>query len=330
MTGQLQRVPRPARVNVQPMDTVILGRTGLETSVAGLGCGGHSRLGQAVGLSENESVGIVKRAIDLGVTFIDTARVYGTERVVGKGIEGRRDEVVLSTKALPSDQKGQLDGARLRKTAEKSLTELGTENVDVFHLHGVADDRYDHCVEVLVPEMLKLRDEGKIRFLAISEQFGRDTGHKMVSRAINDDIWDVMMVGFNFLNPSARKGVFPTTISKDIGVLVMFAVRRVLSQPDELRRVLDELVSEGRVSKDDLDLEDPLGFLVSGGGASSIVEAAYRFTRHEPGTHVVLTGTGNVDHLEQNIASIGKGPLPQRDLEKLEELFGHLDHLSGN
>ena len=75
------------------MDQIVLGRTGLEIGVAGLGCGGHSRLGQATGATEEESVALVRRALDLGVTYIDTARAYGTEEIVGRAVEGRRHEV---------------------------------------------------------------------------------------------------------------------------------------------------------------------------------------------------------------------------------------------
>ena len=87
-------------------------------------------------------------------------------------------------------------------------------------------------------------------------------------------------------------------------------VRRALSRPDELARVAAELVEQGRVDGADLDLDDPLGFLVHEGGAASVVEAAYRFARHEPGCHVVLTGTGSVEHLEENVRSINAPPLP--------------------
>jgi hypothetical protein len=139
-----------------------------------------------------------------------------------------------------------------------------------------------------------------------------------------------MMVGFNPLNPSARDRVFATTSEKDIAIEVMFAVRRVLSRPEELLRVAGELVDDGHVNADDLDLHDPLGFLVHEGGAATLVEASYRFARHEPGCHVILTGTGSAEHLEENVRSINAPPLPSADLERLRNLFGHLDHLSGN
>jgi L-galactose dehydrogenase len=72
------------------------------------------------------------------------------------------------------------------------------------------------------------------------------------------------------------------------------------------------------------DNKDPLGFLVHQGGAESVVDAAYRFARHEPGIDVVLFGTSSIDHLRSNIASILRPALPAVDVQKLYALFGHL------
>jgi aryl-alcohol dehydrogenase-like predicted oxidoreductase len=312
------------------VDTVVFGRTGLDVSVVGLGCGGHSRLGQTYGASVDESVTLVRRALDLGITYVDTAHAYQTEEIVGEGVRGRRDEVVISTKVSPRHPKGVLDAEALRAAVQTSLQKLGTDWIDVFHLHGVGDDEYRECVAELVPELERLRDDGMIRFLAISERFASDAGHSMLQLAVRDDCWDVMMVGFNPLNPSARDRVFSVTRETDVAIEVMFAVRRALSRPDELARVAGELVEQGRIDGTHLDLDDPLGFLVHEGGAASVVEAAYRFARHEPGCHVVLTGTGSMEHLEENVRSINAPPLPAADLDRLRTLFGHLDHLSGN
>src|SRR5580658_9133201 len=165
------------------MDTVVLGRTGLEVSVAGLGCGGHSRLGQATGATEEESVRLVQRALELGVTYVDTARAYGTEEIVGRALVGHRDSVVLSTKAHPQTRDGPLSADGLRESVELSLRRLRTDRVDVFHLHGVTTTTYRHCVDVLVPELQRLRDGGSIRYVALSEQFGGDPGHAMLQGA---------------------------------------------------------------------------------------------------------------------------------------------------
>jgi L-galactose dehydrogenase len=276
--------------------------------VAGLGCGGHSRLGQTYGNSEAESITVVQRALDLGITLIDTARAYGTEEIVGKALNGRRDGVVLSTKALLET------GGSLRDSLEKSLRRLRTDYVDVFFLHGVTAEQYERVGEESIAELLALRDEGKLRYLAISERFAEDPGHTMLPIALADGCWDVVMVGFSVLNPSATERVFPVTTDQDVGVLVMFAVRKALSQPDELERVLK---SVGHPA-------DALDFL------GDIVDAAYRYARHDAGTDVVLTGTGNIAHLEANIRSINRRPLSAAYLSRLNSLFGKIDTLTGN
>jgi L-galactose dehydrogenase len=79
-----------------------------------------------------------------------------------------------------------------------------------------------------------------------------------------------------------------------------------------------------------IEASDPLGFLCGAGVAGSVVEAAYRFCRHEAGAQVILTGTGDVRHLETNIAAIQGPPLPFEILNRLQTLFGAVDSVSGN
>src|ERR1700677_5150968 len=114
------------------MDTVRLGRTGLEVSVAGLGCGGHSRLGMAKGKDVHHAADMVRAALDLGVTFIDTARAYGTEEAVGLGLKGRRGEAVISTKAGIARGGVPVSAVDMARYVDESLTKLQTDHVDVF------------------------------------------------------------------------------------------------------------------------------------------------------------------------------------------------------
>ena len=87
------------------------------------------------------------------------------QRVVGEALHGRRDRVVLSTKASPGWGDDLATATALRESLEESLRRLGTDYVDVFHLHGVLPSQYDHCLAELLPELERQRDAGKIRFL---------------------------------------------------------------------------------------------------------------------------------------------------------------------
>jgi aryl-alcohol dehydrogenase-like predicted oxidoreductase len=309
------------------MDYTVLGRTGLKVTVMGIGCGGPSRVGQRAGRTEAESVGIVRQALDAGINFIDTSERYGTEEIVGKAIKGiDRGSVVLSTKKGTRER---ITPDDVRKSLEGSLKRLGTDYVDIYHLHGVILPDYDYLVSEIGPTLQKMRRQGKVRFIGITERFSPDPQHLMLQRALQDDIWDVMMVGFNMLNQSARDRVFAKTIDKNIGVLIMFAVRLALSRPERLNQVIAELIDRKQVDPSDIDEHDPLGFLVHEDGAVSLPDAAYRFCRYEPGTHVTLSGTGDSNHLKANIESFYRPPLPHEDRMKLEHIFRDVDSVSG-
>lgn len=309
------------------MDYITLGRTSLNVSVMGVGCGGPSRIGQRHGMPEVESAAIIRHALDAGINFIDTAEAYRTEGIVGLAIKDiDRSSVILSTKKWVS---GDIPPEDVEKGLEDSLRRLGTDYVDIYNLHGVNLKDYPYLHTEIVPTLEKMREQGKIRFLGITEVFNADPGHDMLIRALSDDVWDMMMVGFNLLNQSAIDRVFPGTIEKNIGVQIMFAVRLALSRPERLQQVIKELIDDEQVSPEDIDINDPLGFLVHEGGAESITDAAYRFCRYEPGAHVILSGTGNLDHLKANIESFNRPPLPEKDLTKLKQIFGKVDTISG-
>ena len=313
------------------MEQVTLGRTGLRVGVMGLGAGGHSRLGQSQGKSEAESIAVVRRALELGANLIDTAEAYKTEPIVGKALVGvPRDAYVLSTKKGPRDGKRLISGEEYRTAVEAGLQRLGLDYVDILHVHGVYDYEYAHVRENIVPVMQQLRDEGKIRWMGITENFSSDTSHKMLRLAVQDNFWDVMMLGFNLLNHSARHTVFPHTQAQGIGTLCMFAVRRALSNPDALKELLSELAAKREIDVTGYNQDAPLDFLTAPGVASSLTEAAYRYCRHEPGMDVVLSGTGSIKHLEENARALQMPPLPQDALDRVNKLFAGVDSASGN
>jgi aryl-alcohol dehydrogenase-like predicted oxidoreductase len=306
------------------MQYTTLGKSGLKVSVAGLGCGGNSRIGLGK-LTEAESIALVREALGLGVNFIDTAENYETEPIVGKAIKGRpRDSVVISTKSLVNTAAGPKSGADMVACLDASLRKLDTDYVDVYHLHGLSPNSYDRAMREIVPALLREKEKGKFRHLAVSETSPRDPEHKMLERAVEDPPFDVVMLAFHMMCQNARKPVLERARANKVGTLCMFAVRNIFSRPGTLETTLADLAAAGKVPRELAQQKDPLGFLVHEGGAESIVDAAYRFARHEPGIDVVLFGTSSIEHLRTNIASILRPPLPAVDVAKLNAMFGHL------
>ena len=156
------------------MKTRELGKSGLRVSALGLGCMGMSEF-YGPG-DERESIGTIHRALELGVNFLDTADMYGpftNEELVGKAIIGRRDKVILATKfgfvRDPNNPKARSVNGKpeyVRRACEASLRRLGVEYIDLYYQHRV--DAYTP-IEDTIGEMSKLVQEGKVRYLGMSE-----------------------------------------------------------------------------------------------------------------------------------------------------------------
>ena len=300
-----------------------LGKTGLRVSVAGLGCGGNSRLGLGRGASVDDCVAVVRTAIDLGVNFLDTAEAYGTEEIVGAAARSYgRDRLVISTKAI--FRAGQDTGETVTHRVEAGLRRLGLDYVDIFHFHAVNPAAYEYHRDVLAPALTKLKEQGKVRHIGITETSPNDPDQRMLAQAIQEAPWEVTMLAYSLMNQGARRRVFPETQRRGIGTLLMFVVRNIFSKPAYRRDVFAELVEQGQLDASILAEGDPLGFLVSEGAAASITDAAYRYARHEQGVDVVLFGTGNKAHVKDNVDSILRPSLPPPIIERLHTSFGHL------
>ncbi len=158
-----------------------LGSQGLEVSTIGLGCMGMS---QSYGVAdEGESMATLSRAIELGVTFFDTAEVYGpfvNEELVGRVLQGRRDSIVIATKFGFRIEDGKMNGLNsrpehIREAVEGSLKRLRTDRIDLLYQHRVDPSV---PIEDVVGVMAELVRQGKVRFLGLSE-----AGEKTIRRA---------------------------------------------------------------------------------------------------------------------------------------------------
>ncbi len=155
------------------MEARRLGTQGLEVSALGLGCMGMSEFYGAA--DEGEAIATIHRALELGITFLDTADMYGpfaNEQLVGKAIADRRDRVVLATKfGNVRGEHGEFLGINgspeyVRSACEASLRRLGVETIDLYYQHRVD---LQTPIEETVGAMAELLQEGKVRFLGLSE-----------------------------------------------------------------------------------------------------------------------------------------------------------------
>ena len=306
------------------MEYIKLGKTDLKVSVACLGCGGSSTIGKSTGKTENQSINLIKTALDLGVNFFDTANVYGTEKILGKAIKNvSRDQIVISTKHQISTKDRKFSSMDIISGIENSLKELKTDYIDIFHLHGVAPKDFDHAIS-LIPELMREKEKGKFRFLGITESSPIDHNQITISKALNTNYFDVMMLAFSIMNQNAKNEILPKTMSKNIGTMSMFVVRSLFSVKGRLKKEIDRLVKNKQLPEWLLDEKEPLEYFLKDSGANNIIDACYRYVRHQKGIDTVLFGTGDIDHLKKNIRSIVNSKLSDECINKFNQYFSHL------
>jgi len=317
-----------------------LGRTGLDVSVLGMGTGGLDAMGLKSGRSEAEMRDFLRYAFDLGINYFDTSPGYGdgrSERILGRAVsEIGRDNVVVSTKialagSMPGKPAKVMKPSDVGAAVDESLRRLQMDYVDVM-LMAAADspETFDTVITDLIPELVKLKEQGKIRFIGSSEQTRSDGAHIWLQRVLPTDQIDVAMVGHNMMNQSAQRTVFPLCREKNIGVLNIFTVRNLFWNMPRLKEVIADLKERGVIERDAVCDEAPLGWLVEYGECESLVEAAYRHAAYTSGVTTVMCGTIDRGELEQDTAFVRKGPLAEEKLHRLHETFGHIEEAIGN
>jgi aryl-alcohol dehydrogenase-like predicted oxidoreductase len=306
------------------MEYRTLGRTGLKVSLLGYGTGGSRKFGVAQGTTAADRQVFVRRALDLGVNFFDTAGGYGeSETYLGETLAGEpRDSYVLETK-WDGGAFLKRGGIGLTESVERSLVRMRTDHVDVFLFHMIDVPVYEIHRDRFYPEVAKLKEQGKISHIGFTQTIKREPRFEGVMRALEGDpeLWDVVMLKYGIMNQWAAKAALPLAKKHDIGIVNMAVVRTTLTNPEAMRSRLDEWRADGTISPDALTGDSPFDWLVNG-DVSSVAEAAYRFGADENPMSTVLTGTSNISHLEANVAALDRGPLAGADTAKLVELLG--------
>ncbi|MCI0481926.1 MAG: aldo/keto reductase, partial [Candidatus Dadabacteria bacterium] len=198
-----------------------LGRTGLMVSALSLGSGGVNGLGQRRFKLPQNIFDLIRSAFDIGINLFDTAPSYGeSEAVLGEALRNiPREKFIIATKIHPVAHGRILGPREIVVSLERSLKKLRIDTVDILQFHAVMPDTYRAVVDSLMPTLEKLRAEGKIRFLGITESSSRDRAHETLTIALSDDIFDTVMIALNRECPTQGNVVLRSARGKKVGVI---------------------------------------------------------------------------------------------------------------
>lgn len=190
------------------MEKLRLGRTDLNVSKLGFGGIPIQRL------SEDAAVAVVRRCIDLGITFIDTANGYGkSEEYIGKAISGNREKVILATKSMDRTREG------LEAHLKLSIKRLGVEYIDLYQFHNVADS--ESLNKILAPNgpfstVKEAKKAGIVKHIGVSSH-----SMDMAKKLVKSDLFETIMFPFNFVTCEAIDELLPLTREHDVGFIAM-------------------------------------------------------------------------------------------------------------
>lgn len=322
------------------MEMRAFGRTGLQVSILGFGCGAVG--GLMVRGAPDDQERAVARSLEAGVNYFDTAAMYGngeSEKNLGRVLAKLKPNVIVGTKVrIPSADFGRI-AAAVAESLDASLKRMGREQVDIFHLHnaittsgGGESLSAKTVLEEVVPAFEKLRQQGKMRFLGITAVGDTPALHQVIdSRAFTS-----AQVSYNMLNPSAGEALpanypaqdygrmFDHTQAAGVGVVgIRVLAGGALSGAAERHPIASPPPEPiGSASSYDADLQRARRLLplLQQGHAACLTEAAIRFAITHKAMGTILVGMATPAEFEQALAAVNKGPLPQSALDSLAAL----------
>src|SRR6202051_163206 len=323
------------------MQLRVFGRTGMQLSVLGFGCGAVGGFMVRGDAADQERV--LAPAIAAGVNYFDTAVQYGdgeSEKNLGRVLQKLKPaNVAVGTKVrLPPGEFGRIADA-VATSLEGSLARLGLDHVDIFHLHnpinatgGGSALSVQQVLGEVVPAFERLRAQGKIRFLGMTAV--GDTA--ALNKVIDAGVFDSAQVVYNMLNPSAAEQLpqnypaqdygrmFDSTQAAGVGVVgIRVLAGGALSGSAERHPIAGpapEPIGSAMSYDADVDRARRLIPLVKEGFATSLTEAATRFAISHPAMGTILVGLATPQEFEDSLAAVQKGPLSPAALDRLAAL----------
>jgi len=303
-----------------------LGRDGPEVSAIGLGCMGMSEFYGAG--SDEESIATIHHALDRGVNFLDTADMYGVgrnEELVGRAIRGRREETFLATKfGNVRGPGGEFLGVKgdpeyVRSACEASLKRLGVETIDLYYQHRVDPNV---PIEDTVGAMARLKDEGKIRFLGLSEAAPRT-----IRRAAEVAKITAVQTELSLWSRDAEAEVLPTVRELGIGYVAYSPLGRgfltgQIKSPDDFpdddfRRFHPRFTGENFAKN--IQLVHEVEAMAKEKGCTT-AQLALAWVLAQGDDIVPIPGTKHVRYLDENIGAL-EVKLTEEDLRRLDEIL---------
>ncbi len=308
------------------MEKRSLGKSGLSVSALGLGCMGMSEFyGSA---DEAESIATMQRALDLGVTFLDTADMYGVghnEELVGRAIRGRRGEVVLATKfgnvRGPNGERLDISGKPdyVKSACEASLKRLGAEVIDLYYQHRVDPQT---PIEDTVGAMADLVREGKVRYLGLSE-----AAPQTIRRAHKVHPIAALQTEYSLWSRDPEGEILPTVRELGIGFVPYSPLGRGFltgrfQRPEDLpeddfRRSNPRFVGEN--FQRNLDLVAKVEEIARAKGAKPS-QVALAWVLAQGDDIVPIPGTKHVRYLEENVGAVSVKLTPE-ELRQIDDAF---------
>ena len=316
------------------------GRTGLQVSALGFGCGAVGGLMVKGAAADQERA--VWRALELGINYFDTAQMYGngeSEKNLGRVLQALKPDCYVGTKVrLPPTEPGQI-GAAIAASLDASLKRLQREQVDLFQFHNSivgatagADFSADIVLGEVVPAFQRLRDQGKFRFFGITAN-GETAA---LNRVIDARAVDTAQASDNLLNPSPGAPLpagYPAqdysdllghAAAADVGIIVIRVLAAGALSGTEERHPLNSPppapIGSGADYRADVARARRFEPLIREGHADSLIELAIRYPLAHRAVSTVLVGLATLEQLEYAARSAEKGPLPAATLARIAEI----------